>query len=68
MVRLKYQKDLTAIIKDIFNFALEGLAQWLIGEACFVPVPNSTFHVHVCHPRGTLPVYGACRMFNRPGE
>ena len=48
--------------------ALEGLAQWSTGEACLAPVPSSTLHVHACHPRGALPVYWACRMFNRPGE
>ena len=48
--------------------ALEGLAQWSTGEACFAPVPSSTLHVHACHPHGALPVYWACRMFSRPRE
>ena len=44
-------------IKSKVQYAIEGLAQWSTGEACLAPVPSSTFHVHVCHPRGALPVY-----------
>ena len=49
-------------------FALESITQWSPGETCLVPVPSSTLYVHVCYPRGALPVYWACRMFSRPGE
>ena len=56
------------VSKCLDNNALEGLAQWLTGEACLAPVPSSTLHVHACQPHGVLPVCWACRMFSRPGE
>jgi len=40
------------------QIAIESLAAVVNRVTCFVPVPGSTFYVHVCHPRGALPAPG----------
>jgi hypothetical protein len=42
----------------IYNIKNKDLAVVVNRVTCSAPVPGSTFYVHVCHPRGALPVPG----------
>jgi hypothetical protein len=52
----------------IYNIKNKGPAIVVNRVTCSVPVPGSTFYVHVCHPRGALPAPGLARCPVGRGE
>jgi hypothetical protein len=62
------QTNVIRIHSIMFDMRTEACSLAVLARFPCLCIMGSSLSVHVCHPRGALPVYWACRVFSESGN